>query len=84
MLFVHGEQEKREHGKNHEKGRCCLRDAAFQEKEQGNAHGCRHAETHKLPLGKVQRNFGLYFRKVFGYCDIRHLLSSFLPAWGVV
>ena len=72
MLLIHGEHEKWQHGKHHDKGRCGLGDAAPYEKEQGNAHNRRRTETHKLPLGEVERNFGLYFREVFGYCDVCH------------
>ena len=79
MLLVHGEHEKREHGKHHDKGRCGLGYAVFNEKEKRYAHNRRRTKTHKLPLGKVQRNPAFYFCKVFGYCDICHKKPPFCP-----
>ena len=62
MLLIHGKHEKGQHDKHHDKGRCALWYAVLYEKEKRDAHNRRRTKTHKLPLGKVQRNLALYFR----------------------
>ena len=77
VLLVHGEQEKRKHKNDHQKGsKGCSHCSFSQEKHRQTANGT-DAETNDLTLGQAKEKLGFDFRQILGnrnVCDNESLL----------
>ena len=58
VLFVQSQKKKRQHQEYHDECRCACADVWFCEEKQRYTHQRTAAEADKLPLRKVEQEFG--------------------------
>ncbi len=81
VLFIHSQQEKREHDDNHAKSRYTGSCAAFEQKEQRYTNEGTAAEADELSFCKIEHDLGFYGVQVFGDGDISQYIH--LHQWAL-
>jgi hypothetical protein len=77
VSFVHGQQEKGQHGQNHEQRCRTGTHMGFGKKKQRDSQKSTAAKRDELTLGEVEHHLGLDLGQILGYRDIGHRVSSF-------
>ena len=80
VLLIQGEQEKRQHHKDHAQRRRRRSHAALAQKEKRHSNKRRRSETHKLPLRQAEQHLALDFCQVLRDRYVCQWFTSFPQA----
>lgn len=78
VLLIHGEHEKRQHDKHHEKGCRTAADVSLDEEKDRKPNQKSSAEADDLALGQVEGDLGFDCVHILGYGYICHSVSTSL------